>query len=233
MSRICFISGTSRGIGLNLAKHFIEYGFKVIGCSRNGISAIEHPNYLHLKSDISKEADCKEIISEIKKRYGRLDYLINNAGVASMNHFILTPSKSLIKVFETNLFGTFLLSREGIKLMMKNNFGRVINFSTVAVPLYLSGESIYASSKAAVEQLTRNIAKEVAPYGITVNCIAPSPTPTDLIVAIPKEKIEELLNSQAIKRLSKMDDIINVVDFFISDKSDYITGQILYLGGVF
>ena len=140
---------------------------------------------------------------------------------------------SLKKLFETNFLGTFLCSRQAVKLMQKNKFGRIVNFSTVAVPLNLEGEAIYASSKCAVEQFTKIFAKEIAPFGITVNIIGPTPIQTDLIKAVPKIKIDELLNQQAIKRMGNFDDIINVVNFFIKNESNFITGQTIYLGGVF
>jgi 3-oxoacyl-[acyl-carrier protein] reductase len=117
--------------------------------------------------------------------------------------------------------------------MKKNNFGRIVNFSTVAVPLNLEGEAIYASTKSAIEQFAKVFSKEVASMGITINTIGPTPTDTDLIRAVPKNKIDELLSQQAIKRLGGFNDIINVVEFFISVNSNYITGQTIYLGGVF
>ena len=116
--------------------------------------------------------------------------------------------------------------------MYKNNFGRIINFTTVAVPLNLEGESIYASSKAAVSSLTKILSKELADYGITVNSLGPTPIRTDLIKSIPKNKINKLIERQAIKRFGSFKDISNVIDFFVDEKSDFITGQIIYLGGI-
>ena len=117
-------------------------------------------------------------------------------------------------------------------MMRKKTKGRIINFSTVASPLNLEGEAIYASSKAAVQKFTQIAAKEFAPFNITVNCIGPTPIKTDLIKAVPKDKIDLLLNSQAIKRLGLKEDVLNVIDFFISNKSNFITGQTIYLGGI-
>ena len=108
----------------------------------------------------------------------------------------------------------------------------LINFSSVAAPLCLEGEAIYAASKAACESLTKTMAKELASYSIRVNAIALTPVQTDLIKAVPKDKINALLEHQAIKRFGEFGDIINVIDFFISQKSDFITGQIITLGGV-
>ena len=116
--------------------------------------------------------------------------------------------------------------------MAKNKYGRIVNFSSVAAPLSLEGESIYGSSKAAIESFTKTAAKEVSRFNITVNALAPTPVETDLIKGLPKENISELINQQTIKRIGKFEDISNVIDFFIKKESDFITGQIMYLGGI-
>ena len=172
------------------------------------------------------------MIKEVKREFGKIDALINNAGIASMNHFLTTPFDSVKKVFETNFFGTFLFSREVGKVMMKQKYGRIVNYTTVASALRLEGEAIYAASKSAIENLTQTLSKELAPFNITVNALGPTPIKTDLIKAVPQDKINALLERQAIKRFGNFGDIKNAVDFFIDEKSDFITGQILYLGGV-
>jgi 3-oxoacyl-[acyl-carrier protein] reductase len=136
-------------------------------------------------------------------------------------------------LMQTNFNGTFLVSREAVKLMQKYHNGRIINFSTVAVPLNLHGEAIYAASKSAVETLTRIMAKEVGGFGITVNAIAPTPIDTDLTRTVPKKKLEELINQQSIKRMGNFEDVLNIIDFYIRSESSFVTGQVLYLGGIF
>lgn len=226
------ITGSRKGLGKALAEHYLAQGHTVIGCSRQE-SSIEHDNYHHFELDVTDEKAVVSMVRSVRKQFRTVDVLVNNAGMAAMNHFLTTPLSSAEKVMATNVFGTFLFSREIAKLMMKQKSGSIVNYSTVAVPLDLEGEAIYAASKAAVESLTKISAKELSPYGIRVNAVAPTPVPTDLIKAVPKQKIEELIASQAIKRLGKEEDVINVVDFFISPRSEFVTGQVIYLGGVF
>jgi 3-oxoacyl-[acyl-carrier protein] reductase len=225
------ITGTSRGIGRELALYYISLGHFVIGCSRSE-SSIQNDSYKHCILDITDEKSVISVVRKIKQDYGKIDVLINNAGIASMNHIITTSFGSVQNIFATNFFGTFLLTREVSKVMMKAKFGKIVNFTTVASPLYLEGEAIYAASKSAIESFTKTTAKELSSFGITINAIGPTPVKTDLIKAVPQNKIDELLQKQAIKRFGEIDDIKNVIDFFISKKSDFITGQIIYLGGV-
>ncbi|MCF7504179.1 MULTISPECIES: SDR family oxidoreductase [Vibrio] len=226
------ITGSRKGLGKFLAEYYLALGHKVIGCSRQK-SSIEHENYHHFELDVTDEKAVVSMVRSIRKQHLTIDVLVNNAGMAAMNHFITTPLSSVKDVMATNVYGTFLFSREISKLMMKQKSGSIVNYSTVAVPLDLGGEAIYAASKAAVESLTRISAKELAPYGIRVNAVGPTPVPTDLIKAVPKQKIDDLIASQAIKRLGREDDVVNIVDFFISPRSEFITGQVIYLGGVF
>jgi 3-oxoacyl-[acyl-carrier protein] reductase len=110
--------------------------------------------------------------------------------------------------------------------------GRIVNFATVATPLNLEGEAAYAASKAAVISLTKIMAGELAAYGITVNAIGPTPFKSDLIRSVPEDKLNQLLARQALPRFATIDDIANVIDFFLAPASDFVTGQVIYLGGV-
>lgn len=233
-NKVTLITGTSKGIGSFLAQYYLEKGYIVIGCSRSNPKWENNygDRYVHFNVDVSDEREVKKIFIFIRKTYGQLDYLINNAGIAAMNHSVLTPMEIVDNVFNTNTKGTFLFSREAFKLMKKKKFGRIVNFATVAVPLKLDGEAVYAASKAAVVSLTQIMAKEFASEGITVNAIGPTPVKTDLIKNVPEDKIKSLLNMQSVHRFGTFDDVANVIDFFISDKSDFVTGQVIYLGGL-
>lgn len=235
MDRIIVITGTRKGIGEALSKHYLDNGDIVIGCSRSAPqwTADYGNNYRHFLLDVSDETAVKKMFAAIRREFGRIDYLINNAGIASMNHSLLTPIDTVREIFATNSVGTFLFCREAAKIMRKNHFGRIVNFATVATPLKLEGEAIYAASKAAIVSLTQTLAREYADFGITVNAVGPTPVQTDLIRGVPQEKMDRLINNrQAIHRYGTCEDIANVIDFFLSDASDFVTGQVIYLGGI-
>ena len=227
---VMLITGARKGIGKYLAQTYAARGFIVIGCSRKEVEW-QAENYRHILTDISDEQQVIEMHRLIRKDYGKLDITLNNAGIASMNHSLLTPGETASRVMNTNFMGTFLVCRESVKIMKKAKWGRIINFSTIAVPLDLEGEAVYAASKSAVEKFTRILAHEIGSYGITVNTIGPSPIQTDLIRSIPEEKIQTLVNRLAIKRLGTFEDVLNLIDFLIKEQSQYITGQTIYLGG--
>jgi 3-oxoacyl-[acyl-carrier protein] reductase len=228
--RVVLVTGARKGIGEYLARHYLEAGHAVIGCSRK--AAAERQGYHHFCLDIADDAAVKQMFADVADKYGRLDVLINNAGIASMNSLLLTPTDTARKIIETNFIGTFVACREAARLMKKNSFGRIVNFATVASALKLEGEAVYAASKAAIVSFTEIASRELAPFGITVNAVAPTPIETDLIRSIGAEKIERLIQRQAIKRIGDFRDVANVIDFFIKPESDFVTGQVIFLGGV-
>ncbi len=225
------ITGTRKGIGKALAEHYLGGGWAVYGCSR-GKASIEHGNYHHFCLDVSDEEAVVAMVRSAARESGGIDALLNNAGIASMNHFLLTPYPTARSIFETNVFGSFLFCREVAKTMRRLKTGRIVNFATVATPLRLEGEAMYAASKAAVESITRILAREVGEWGITVNAVGPTPVATDLIRGVSSEKVEALLDRQAIRRMGTVEDILNVIDFFLDKRSAFVTGQVVYLGGV-
>ena len=228
---VTLITGTRKGIGKYLAEYYVEKGHAVIGCSRSEADW-SLPGYHHVLCNVSDERSVRSMMSTVREKYGRLDNLINHAGIASMNHSMLTPLRSVEEIFGTNVIGTFLFCREASKLMSRRKFGRIVNFTTVATPLKLEGEAVYAASKAAIGSFTEVLARELAPFNITVNAIGPTPIETDLIKSVPKDKMERLLARQAIPRFGNFSDVSNVIDFYLQESSDFITGQNLYLGGV-
>lgn len=228
---VTLITGTRKGIGKYLVEHYVKMGHIVIGCSRTDTDW-QLPGYHHYIADVADENSVKSLFKFIRQEFGVLDNLINNAGIASMNHLMLTPLSTVNNIFNTNVVGTFLFCREAAKLMSKNKYGRIVNFTTVATPLKLEGEAIYAASKAAVYSLTEVLARELAEFNITVNAVGPTPIDTDLIRSVPQDKMDRLIARQAIPRKGMLEDVSNVTDFFLRIESDFITGQNLYLGGV-
>lgn len=228
---VTLVTGTRKGLGRFIAEHYLAQGHVVVGCSRDA-SDLAAEGYHHFLADVADERAVKPIFAFIRRELGRLDHLINNAGIASMNHTLLTPLSTVDAIFDTNLKGTFLFAREAARLMQKRQYGRIVNLTTVATPLMLEGEAIYAASKAAVLSLTQVLARELAPLGITVNSVGPTPVKTDLIGGVPQAKLDALLARQAIPRFGEPEDVVNVIDFFLRRESDFVTAQNIYLGGV-
>jgi len=230
-NKVIIITGTRKGIGKHLSEYYLVKGYNVVGCSR-GNPSIKDKHYTHYKLDVANEKMVVDTVKDVKEKFKKIDILINNAGIASMNHMILTPTETTRSIMETNFMGTFNFCREVSKVMIRQKWGRIINISTIAVPLSLEGESVYIASKSAIEGFTKAIARELASFNITVNALGIAPLMTDLIKTVPKEKIDKILDMMAIKRLSEFEDIANVIEFFIKEESDFITGQVIYLGGV-
>jgi 3-oxoacyl-[acyl-carrier protein] reductase len=225
------VTGARKGIGRYLVEYYLERGFLVEGCSRGDMD-LEHPGYHHHQVDVADEKGVRNMIADISKRHGRIDAVLNNAAIASMNHVLLTPAKTANRMMEVNVTGTMLVCRDAAKVMMRRRYGRIVNFTTIVAPIALAGEAIYAASKSAVVTFTRILAFELGQWGITCNSFGATPIMTDMIKGVPQDKIDAVVSGLAIKRLGTPQDCANVCDFFISPHSDNITGQVIYLGGV-
>jgi 3-oxoacyl-[acyl-carrier protein] reductase len=228
--RKILVTGASRGLGRALVEHFLDSGDQVLGCSR-GPSDLAHTRYAHVACDVSAESGVVGLFAEARQRFGTLDVLVNNAGAAAMNPIALTTAEGLQSTLGVNFVGTFLCTRAAIRLMPKAPHPRIVNTTTVAVPFRLEGEAAYASAKAAVETFTRIAARELSGFGITVNAVGPSPIHTDLTARVPPEKMQRLLERQAIAGWAEPADVINVVEFFLRPESRRVTGQVVYLCG--
>jgi 3-oxoacyl-[acyl-carrier protein] reductase len=229
--QVILITGTRKGIGRQLAEKYVDQGFIVVGCSRES-SDYEHSNYYHFCLNVTDEIEVKKLFKFISDEFQRLDVLINNAGIASMNHSLLTPISTVKRILDTNVVGTFLFSREAAKIMKRRNFGRIVNFATFAIPFKLEGEAIYAASKAAVVSLTEILSREYASFGITVNAVAPPAVKTDLVKGVPEEKMDGLLKRQSIRRYGTAEEVGSVIDIFLSHNNSMVNGQVIYMGGL-
>ncbi len=228
---VLLVTGSRKGIGRYLAEYYLKKGYHVEGCSR-GEPDLKDPHYTHHQVDVADEKGVRGMIADITKRHGRIDVVLNNAAIASMNHVLLTPAKSANRMLEVNVTGTMLVCRDAAKVMMRRRYGRIVNFTTIVAPIALAGEAVYAASKSAVVTFTRILAFELGQWGITCNSFGATPIMTDMIKGVPQDKIDAVVNGLAVKRLGTPEDCANVCDFFINPASDNITGQVIYLGGI-
>ena len=228
---IMLITGTSKGVGRHLAKYYLEKGIKVLGCSTSA-AELKHSNYTHYITDVSDHGAVLEMFASIRKEHKRLDYLINNAGVSNTNLVITTDESAVKKIVEVNIEGRINVTKNSVRLMQKNRFGRIVNISSIRVPLTSVGSSIYSGSKAFVEQFGKVLSKEVALMGITVNTVGLSVVEgVGMASDLSEKNIEETINSTILKKLITIEDVVSTIDFFISPKSKAITGQTIYVGG--
>ena len=228
---VVLITGASRGIGRYLAEHFVARDFHVVGLSRTPAAPIATPNYTHLAANVADEGAVVAAFAAIRERFGRLDIAINNASIHNSTRILMTSYAEATAGFDVNVLGTFVVSREAGRLMMRRNWGRIISFSSMGVRHEPVGAAVYAASKAAVTTLMRVMAKEFFPYGITCNVIAPAAIDTEMTAEIDPTAVRDLLARNAIPTIGSREDVGNAVDWLIQPGSHAITGQVIYLGG--
>ena len=227
---VMLITGTSGGIGLGIAQYFVGKDYLVEGCSRSK-AAFEAPNYEHAQVDVRNESRVSSWVRGIKRKHGRIDVVVNNAGLSpAAIPALMTSGDVLEDVFRTNAIGTYLVSREAALRMSQRRYGRIINVSSMAVGLHEEGTAAYSASKNAIVEFTRIMAKELAPLGITCNVIAPSMIKTKAVDAIGEEVISRALNKLTIKRTVTIEEICHVLKFLINPLGGIITGQVIYMG---
>lgn len=229
--KIAIVTGTSRGVGRALAKHLLAQGAQVYGLAR-GEATLVAPNYRHLQVDISDPAGVQSVFRELGREAGGVDILINNAAVLTSQRSMLLDPGAAQAMINVNLFGTFLVSREASRLMRRRPWGRIVNIGSMAAALQPVGDSVYAATKAAVAVLANVLAKELGPLRITCNTLAISAIASDMLDQLPRERIDEIIAGLPVPRLAEMDDVLNVIDFFLSPRSSYITAQTIWLGGL-
>ena len=227
-----FVSGASRGIGKNIATYFAKNNYKVVGTSRNDFKVEEGiKNFIPIKLDVTSRDDIKNCFNHLKSEGLLPNILINNAGITSDQIFLRMKDDDWDNVIETNLTGTYNLTKAFIKNMVKNKNGRIINISSVSGLMGNAGQVNYSSSKAALNGFTKSLAKEVGSRNITVNCVAPGFIDTDMTSFLDLDSKNEIIKTIPLGRFGNVSDISEIVMFLASDNASYITGQTISVDG--
>jgi len=227
-----FVSGASRGIGKEIAINFAKKGFNVVGTSRSDFDFnLDLDNLKPIKLDITNRDDVHDCFDWLKSKNFLPDILVNNAGITSDQLFIRMKDEEWDNVIETNLTGTFNLSKVFIKNMIKNKFGRIINITSISGLMGNPGQVNYSSSKAALTGFTKSLAKEVGSRNITVNSVAPGYIETDMTSYLEDETRMNIIKNIPLGRIGKVDDVSELVMFLASDEASYITGQTISVDG--
>lgn len=240
MNKVALITGGTRGIGKQIAIMFAKEGYDVAITYRreneeleNAKREIEANNVkcLAVQGDISIFENCKEVVQKIIEVLGRIDVLVNNAGITKDMLILRMNEEDFKQVVDVNLNGTFNMTKNVIQYMMKVRTGRIINISSVVGISGNAGQTNYAASKAGIIGFTKSLAKEVASRNILVNAIAPGFISTDMTGVLKDEIKDEIIKNIPLKRAGTPDDVAKVVRFLASDDSSYITGQVINVDG--
>ncbi len=238
--KVAIVTGASRGIGKACALRLAKDGFttvinyshsedeakKVLGeIESNGGSGMT------IRADVSDLEQVKAMMREVGKTYGQIDVLVNNAGIVRDEYLLMLNPDTLDRCFNLNVKGYFYCAQQAVLKMFRKKSGAIINMSSVSGILALAGQSVYSATKGAVNSMTQTMAKELAPYGIRVNAVAPGFIETEMLDALPEEKKKEYLDAIPMHRLGKAEEVAGIVSMLASDTCSYMTGQILTLDG--
>ncbi len=238
--KVAVITGAGRGIGRAIALQFAQYGAKVVINYRSSITQVEEllasiknsgGEAIAIQADISKEDEAKRLIEESVKHFGRLDVLVNNAGITKDNLLMRMTEAEFCGVVDINLKGTFYCTKYAATVMLKQKCGKIINISSVVGITGNIGQANYAASKAGVIGMTKAVARELASRGITVNAVAPGFIESDMTDQLPDKVKEATLASIPLKRYGNVAEVASAVSFLASEAANYITGQVLQVDG--
>jgi 3-oxoacyl-[acyl-carrier protein] reductase len=230
--KIVLVTGARRGVGQMVTAHFLKHGAQVIGFSRHDDEAEPRPGYHPVAVDVSDADAVTRGFGFVRKQFGRVDIVVNSAAVLTSQYSMLMPALAAKSMLDTNVLGSFLVSREAAKLMRRGKWGRIIHISSMAAALEPMGDSMYAATKAAVTTLARVMAKEFAAMNVTCNTLGITAIETDMLDGLPRDKVDALIAALPGARYATADDVLNVIDFFASERSHGITAQTVFLGGV-
>jgi 3-oxoacyl-[acyl-carrier protein] reductase len=225
------ITGSRQGLGRALAEHYLRNGQRVFGLSRSDTD-LKHPGYQHFCADVADEKMMQQVFSQIGASGAGLQVLLCAAGVKTGGYALLTPAKQADEMLRTNLLGAFLVTRHALNLMKRGRFGRVIYFSSIAVPLGSAGTAVYGASKAGLEQLSYALSREFARENITFNALGISIYASAMVEALGEKALQETREALIKPDNLKVEEVAGAIDFFASDAARQITGQTLYFGGV-
>lgn len=240
MSKVALITGATRGIGKQIAITLAKEGYDIALNYRkendeliNTKKEIESNNVkcLTVQGDVSNFEDCERFVKEIISEFGKIDVLVNNAGITKDTLLMRMKKEDFEQVIDTNLVGTFNVTKNVISYMMKARLGRIINISSVVGITGNAGQTNYSASKAGIIGFTKSLAKEVASRGILVNAVAPGFIQTDMTEVLKDDIKEEIAKTIPLKRMGTTQDVANIVKFLCSEDSSYITGQVINVDG--
>lgn len=240
MEKTAVITGSSRGIGKACALKLAEKGFNIVVNYNSNEEAANKTveeiaalgrRVIAVKADTSNLKQVQDMFRTAVKEMGSIDVLVNNAGVVNDAYLLMLNGDSLQKSLDINIRGYFNCAQQAALKMMKNKKGSIINISSVSSIHALAGQSVYSATKGAINSMTMVLAKELAPYGITVNAVAPGFVETEMINAVPEEKLKEYLDVIPMKRFAKAEEIAQTVSLLADGSLSYITGQVIVMDG--
>jgi len=238
--RVAVVTGGARGIGAAITEALARDGVHVAaGYSRNRAPAEELAEKLTAEGlsvsihqgSVGEPADCQRVVDEVMAGQGRIDYLINNAGITVDKTVRRLTIEDWHAVLRINLSGAFYMTKAVLEQMLQNGFGRIVNISSVIGQTGNVGQANYAASKAGLFGFTKSLALETARKGITVNCVAPGFIDTDMFAAVPQEVVERILAGIPVGRLGQAREVARAVQFLVDDEAGYITGSVLCVNG--
>lgn len=240
MNRVAFITGATRGIGKQIAITLAKQGYDIALNYRKENEELEkvkeeieenQVKCLTVKGDVSIFEDCENMVQQILERFGKINILVNNAGITKDMLLMRMKQEDFEQVVDVNLVGTFNVTKNVIPSMLKAREGRIINISSVVGVIGNAGQTNYAASKAGIIGFTKSLAKEVASRGILVNAVAPGFIETSMTEVLKEEVKEEITKNIPLKRIGTAEEVANVVKFLASEDSSYITGQVIQVDG--